>query len=55
MYQGPGPEPHQVAQMGQVQLGPAPCNQYGVSSAQKVGRGVGQGAVQVENQGGSGI
>ena len=49
--QGAGAEPHHVAQAGQVQQRPAPGRQHGIGRAQKVGRGVGQGAVQVEDQG----
>jgi hypothetical protein len=41
--------------MGQVQQGAATGGQDGVGGAQEVGRGVGQGAVQVEDQGWVGL
>ena len=40
-----------MAQMGGVERRPAPGGQDGIGGAQQVGRGVHQGAVQVENQG----
>ena len=49
--QGAGAEPHHVAQRGGVYGGAAPRRQHGIGGAQKVGGGIHQGAVQVENQG----
>ena len=46
-----GAEPHHMAQGGGVDGGAAARRQHGVGGAQKVGRGVHQGAVQVEDQG----